>query len=97
MKIFVFVLTAILLSPVFLYAQDAAGFDRAMNLYRQRQYSSAIAEFQKVVEAEPNNAAAWYMLGYAHYTLDHHREAQDAFAKAFAADPSFDPRPYFRR
>ena len=78
-------------------AAQSGDFDAAMRLYKQKRYNDAIAEFQKIVDAEPTNAAAHYMMGYAHYVLDHHSEAQAAFAKAFQADPAFDPRPYFRR
>ena len=76
---------------------QSGNFDAAMRLYKQKRYNDAIAEFQKIVDAEPKNAAAYYMMGYAHYVLDHHADAQAAFAKAFEANPAFDPRPYFRR
>ncbi len=76
---------------------QSANFESAMKLYKQKRYKDAIAEFQRIVDVDPKNAAAWYMLGYAHYVLDHHSDALAAFAKAFEADPAFDPRPYFRR
>ena len=76
---------------------QSGDFDAAMRLYKQKRYNDAIAEFQKIVDAEPTNAAAHYMMGYAHYILDHHADSLAAFAKAFEADPAFDPRPLFRR
>jgi TolA-binding protein len=78
-------------------AAQSGNFDTAMRLYKQKRYNDAIAEFQRVVDADSKNAAAYYMMGYAHYVLDHHADALAAFAKAFEADPAFDPRPYFRR
>jgi tetratricopeptide (TPR) repeat protein len=78
-------------------ATQSGDFEKAMRFYRQKRYSDAIAEFERVVASDPNNAAAYYMLGYAHYVQDHHSEALAAFAKAFQANPNFDPRPYFGR
>jgi TolA-binding protein len=78
-------------------AAPSADFDVAMKHYRQGHYSRAAEEFQKVVEADPKNAAAWYFLGYAHYVLRHYPEALTAFKKCFEADPKFDPRPYWQR
>ena len=72
-------------------------FTAAMKHYRQGHYATAIEQLSLVVEKEPQNAAAYYFLGYAHYTLHHNEEALTAFAKAFEADPNFDPRPYFIR
>ncbi len=77
-------------------APSGATFESAIRLYRRGRYSAAVGEFGQVVAADPNNAAAWYFMGYAHYVLHHLPEAQDAFGKAFAANPAFDPRPFFR-
>jgi len=76
--------------------QSSPEFSAAMKSYRQRRYAEAVSQFQKVVEAEPQNAAAYYFMGYANYVTKHYKEAQDAFGKAFAADPRLDPKPYFR-
>jgi tetratricopeptide (TPR) repeat protein len=73
-----------------------ASFDSAMKLYRKGRYDAAINAFEQVVANDPNNAAAWYFMGYAHYQKRHLTQAQDAFAKAFAANPAFDPRPFFK-
>ena len=78
-------------------SMESGNFDSAMHLYRQKRYQDAIAEFEKIVAADPKNAAAYYFMGYAHYIKGHHQEALAAFAKAFEADPAFDPRPYYRR
>lgn len=79
-------------------ATPAGGdFENAMRLYRQRRFSSAVQEFEKVVQADPNNAAAFYFMGYAHYVMGHHQDALAAFSKAFQTNPNFDPRPHFQR
>ena len=78
-------------------APQTASFETGMQRYRQKRYREAIAEFERVVQADPTNAAAHYFLGYAHYVMDRHKEALAAFARAFEADPAFDPKPYFRK
>jgi len=75
---------------------SGATFESAMKLYRRGRYDAAISEFEQVVANDPNNAAAWYFMGYAHYVKRHLTQAQEAFGKAFAANPAFDPRPYFK-
>jgi len=74
--------------------EQPAAFDVAMKHYRQRQYARAIEEFSQIVQTDPNNAAAFYFMGYAHYTLKHPQPAIEAFSKAFQANPKFDPSPY---
>jgi tetratricopeptide (TPR) repeat protein len=77
-------------------AAPTASFDSAMKLYRRGRYDAAINAFEQVVANDPNNAAAWYFMGYAHYVRRHLTQAQEAFNKAFAANPAFDPRPFFK-
>lgn len=77
-------------------AAPGATFESAMKLYRRGRYDAAINAFEQVVANDPSNAAAWYFMGYAHYVKHHLTEAQEAFGKAFAANPAFDPRPYFK-
>ena len=77
-------------------AAPAASFESAMKLYRRGRYDAAINAFEQVVANDPNNAAAWYFMGYAHYVKRHLTQAQEAFGKAFAVNPAFDPRPFFK-
>ncbi len=70
-------------------------FMQGMAYYRRHRFADAIAQFQKTVEANPNNAAAYYFMGYAQYVTGKHAQAIQSFNKAFTADPRFDPRPYF--
>jgi Tfp pilus assembly protein PilF len=107
----IFVLIAAACLPALLNAQDqpqsqpatesmkstGASIEPGMRLYRQGRYAAAIAEFDRILQTDPNNAAAHYFSGYAHYVLKHHPESIAEFKKAFEADPNFDPRPYFKR
>jgi tetratricopeptide (TPR) repeat protein len=75
----------------------ATSFESAMKLYRRGRYAAAAEQLEQVAATDTTNAAAaWYFAGYAHYAQRHLEKAQEAFGKAFAANPTFDPRPYFR-
>jgi tetratricopeptide (TPR) repeat protein len=68
-----------------------------MKLYRRGRYAAAAEQLEQVAATDSTNAAAaWYFSGYAHYVQKHLEKAQENFAKAFAANPTFDPRPYFK-
>jgi tetratricopeptide (TPR) repeat protein len=78
-------------------AATGATFESAMKLYRRGRYSAAAEQLEQVAATDStNSAAAWYFAGYAHYVQKHLEKAQENFAKAFAANPTFDPRPYFK-
>ena len=66
-----------------------ADFDHAMRQYRRGHYSEAIAEFNQVVAADPNNAAAWYFMGYAQYVTHHLPDSLAFFSQAFNVNPEF--------
>jgi tetratricopeptide (TPR) repeat protein len=74
----------------------ASDFANGMKLYRQGRYGQAISVFESIPTESPDYAAACYFAGYAHYVLRHYPEAVASFGKAFQANPTFDPRPYFR-
>jgi TolA-binding protein len=78
-------------------SQTSGDFKSAMRLYRQKRYADAVAAFDQIGPGDPDKAAALYFAGYAHYVMKHHQEAVASFEKAFQTNPSFDPRPYFRR
>ena len=62
------------------------GLGRA--LVMKRQPDAAIVELKKAVELDPQNAEAWYQLGYASYALKQDAPgALPAFEKAVAGDP----------
>ena len=70
-----------------------------LDLYRKRRFKAAEAEFQRAVDADPQNAAAHFYLGYTLYkiaeptkrlTPDKQR-ASEEFAKAYSIDPTFTP------
>jgi tetratricopeptide (TPR) repeat protein len=73
--------------------------DNGLALYKKRRFKQAEAEFRRAVEADPQNAAAEYYLGYTIYKIAEPRrpnhpgkaEAAEHFAKAYSLDPAFKP------
>jgi tetratricopeptide (TPR) repeat protein len=67
--------------------------------YHRRRFTRAAAEFEKALEADPQNAAAAWYLAYTYYKIAEPKrpfdpgkqKAADMFAKAYALDPHFQP------
>jgi tetratricopeptide (TPR) repeat protein len=73
-----------------------ASFEQAKRHYRNRSFREAVTELTRTVELEPTRADALYLLGYSHLEIREFPQAVDAFGRAFAADPTFDPRTIFQ-
>lgn len=73
--------------------------DAGLAAFRKRRFSQAEIEFRKAVDAEPQNAAAAFYLGYTYYKIAEPKrhdspgkqKAAELFAKAYALDPAFTP------
>lgn len=77
--------------------EDAqASMELAKRHYRNRDYRAAATELMRTVELDPTRADALYLLGYSHVMLREYPEAVEAFGRAFAADPQFDPRTIYQ-
>jgi tetratricopeptide (TPR) repeat protein len=74
-----------------------AAMDHAKRLYRNRDFRGAASELETVLESGGPRADALYLLGYSHLMLRDYTEAVDDFARAFEADPTFDPRTIYQR
>lgn len=57
-------------------------------LLAQKRYPEAAAEFERVTQADPNNAAAWGYLGGARNALHKNAEALEALDRALSLSPS---------
>jgi Flp pilus assembly protein TadD len=81
-------------------AQEATGaeasFEQAKRHYRNRNFREAITELTRTVELDSMRADALYLLGYSHLELREFPQAVEAFGRAFASDPTFDPRTIFQ-
>jgi tetratricopeptide (TPR) repeat protein len=60
--------------------------DRGTNLFREKQYAEAQAEFEAAVKADPAFALAANNLGYVHYKLERYPLAAQWFEKTIALD-----------
>jgi Tfp pilus assembly protein PilF len=78
----------------------AEGYIEAgLKAFRRHRFSAAQADFQKAVDADPQNAAATFYLGYTYYKIAEptrrltagKKKAAELFAKAFELNPAFRP------
>jgi Flp pilus assembly protein TadD len=73
--------------------------DAGLAAFRKRRFGQAEIEFRKAMDAEPQNAAAAFYLGYTYYKIAEPKRhddpgkqrAAELFAKAYAIDPRFQP------
>ena len=81
----------VLLLLLFVSAEaGAAGerYEKALRLFKGRDYKKAVVYLEKY-SAERPDPAAYYMLGYACYKLREFHKAREYFNAAFMIDPDF--------
>ena len=72
---------------------------KGLDLYKRLRLRAAREEFQKAVDADPENAAAHYYLGYTLYKIGEPTrrlspekvQATEQFARCYDLDPTFRP------
>ena len=78
----------------FLGVSAAAGqessYDRALDAYAKKDFSTAARYLQEYVGKTPD-AAAYYLLGYSLYKLRKYPESAGYFREAYTLDPSISP------
>lgn len=67
-------------------AAKAPTMKEALQLVRDQRNKEAGAAFAKIVEADPSNGQAWYMLGYCQLVQGHNAESIPSFEKAIEHD-----------
>ena len=84
-------------------AQSAASvdshIDAGLAAFKKKRFRQAEIEFRQAVDADPNNAAATWYLGYTYYKIAEPKrpfdpgkqKAAELFAKAYQLDPQFKP------
>lgn len=75
-------------SPVQANYSDNSWIDQADYLRRSGDFYGLIALAQNVVNAQPQNALAWYVLGDAHYRQGNTQEAEKCLWQSIRLDPS---------
>ncbi|HPX76269.1 MAG TPA: tetratricopeptide repeat protein [Bacteroidales bacterium] len=63
-------------------------YDKGMASLSAEDYTSAIAEFDKAIEIEPNNAEYYYYRGSAKLDNENYKAAKEDFSKALELDYS---------
>ena len=68
-------------------------FQQGLKLYFKQQYESAIKEFEEAVKIDPENAKAYYFLGYSYYKLRNMPKAMETFEEAYHLNARYSPIP----
>jgi tetratricopeptide (TPR) repeat protein len=68
-------------------------FKKGLTYYYQKNFLSAIEEFQEAITIDPDNAKAYYFLGYTHYKTGHFKEALEDFESAYQINTAYTPLP----
>lgn len=58
-------------------------------LHGRKEYSHAVKQYQKAIQADPSQKTAFYNMGLSYYELKNYPEAVNACKKALKLDPSF--------
>lgn len=89
-------LTVTGVSPVLaeqLFDTEAATehFNAGLDLYFSHNYKDAIREFETAAEIDPDNANAYYFMGYSYYKLKDMTKAREVFDQAYETDSKYSP------
>jgi len=72
-------------------ARAADDLSHALGLYYRGDYAAAVAALQEMIREEPENAAAYYYLGYTYQEMGNYPAAREAFRRTYEIDPEFLP------
>ena len=70
-----------------------AHFQQGLKLYFKQQYDSAIKEFEEAIKIDPENAKAYYFIGYSYYKLKNMPKAMETFEQVYHLDQRYSPIP----
>jgi tetratricopeptide (TPR) repeat protein len=90
-KIFLCLFVCVLLSTPFVLRADTADLSSAIHLYYSRDYQAAVEALKQSIADDPENAAAYYYLGYTYQEMGSYPAAREAFEKTYAINPDFVP------
>jgi len=68
-------------------------FNQGLNQYFQKDYAGAVENFTESIKINPDNAKAYFFIGYAYYKQGEFTKAGESFEKAYALDPRYSPIP----
>ena len=70
-----------------------AHFQEGLKLYFKQQYQDANKEFEEAIKIDPDNAKAYYFIGYSYYKLKNMPKAMETFEQAYRLDKRYSPIP----
>ena len=70
-----------------------AHFQEGINLYFKQQYEDANKEFEEAIKINPDDAKAYYFIGYSYYKLKNMPKAMETFEQAYHLDQRYSPIP----
>lgn len=68
-------------------SETAVPYDEAKALVDEGSYAAALPKLEGMVKADPANADAWNLLGFAYRKLGHLEESDSAYLKVLEIDP----------
>jgi tetratricopeptide (TPR) repeat protein len=68
-------------------------FQEGLKLYFKERYEDAIKEFEEAVEIDPENAKAYYHIGYSYYKLKNMPKAMETFEQTYRLNQRYSPIP----
>ncbi len=74
-----------------LYLKSMDDFNKAFSIMQNREYESAITEFQNVIKINKTNAQSYGNLGLCYAFLGEQEKAISAFDQALIIDPNYEP------
>jgi len=77
------------------YPETAAKFlVEGSKLHAAKKYSEAVIQYEKAIQADPSQKAAYYNLGLSHYELKKYKDAATACSNALKLDSTFSDARY---
>jgi tetratricopeptide (TPR) repeat protein len=70
-------------------------FNKGLNIYYAKDYTEAIQEFTEAIRINPQNAKAYYFIGYAYYKQGNFSKATEAFKMAYELKSGYRPTSRF--
>jgi len=83
--------TSALAEELFDSASAKEHFNAGLDLYFKKDYMDAIKEFEAATQFDPDNANAYYFMGYSYYKLKDMEKAMMVFQQAYDTDAKYTP------
>lgn len=69
------------------HAEINAAFERGQKFYKNKDFDNAIKEFERIIELDPNNVAAYNNRAYVYASKNDYTHAVDDYSRVIELDP----------